>query len=501
MSRSDEFERYASTDAVRKDLRRKSLRGAMFTAAASGIDLLLRFASIAILARLVSPEHFGIVAMVTALTGVVEGVRDLGLATATVQRKHITHWQVSNLFWVNAAAGFGFTIMFCVLSPSVTIFYREERLASATMAMALAFLWSGLSVQHEALMSRQLRQGELAFIRVSASIISIGLAIGLAYRGYGYWALVWREVVRSAIIALGVWMRCPWLPGLPRRGTGTLQLLRFGRDLSATHLLISLIANVDRLLIGRFYGPIPVGLYRQAQQLLMVPIDQLNAPIMAVAQPGLSALQSEPERYRRYYEEIVFLVALSTVPLGLFIAVYADEITLLVLGPAWSEAAVFISIFGLAAAIRPAIATSAAVLVSSGRSGRYFAVAVVHSVVLTALLVFGVQWGPEGVALAHVATTLVLAVPKLYYSFEATPVSLRVFAGAIRTPVIAGTIMVLGLLALRKFVSVDAILPEVLIGAGVAGTLYMTAWLLQPTGWSQLKGLTSYLVIARRSAR
>src|SRR5690606_25086657 len=111
----------------------------------------------------------------------------------------------------------------------------------------------------------------------------------------------------------------------------------------------------DRLLIGRFFGATPVGMYRQAQQLVLAPIEQLNVPIIGVAQPALSALQHDAPRYRRFYEKIVFLVTLGTLPLGLFVAVYAEDITLLALGRNWIDAAVFVRIFGIAAAIRPAI--------------------------------------------------------------------------------------------------------------------------------------------------
>lgn len=465
------------------------MRGAVFMASGGGLELLLRFGSIAVLARLLVPEDFGLVAMATALTAVLELIRDLGLATVTVQRHDITHRQVSNLFWVNAGAGLAFTLAFWALSPAIADFYHDQRLVAATMVVSTTFLWSGLSVQHEALMSRQLKQGDLAFIRLLASFLSILVAVALASGKFGYWALVWREVSRSAFVAIGIWMRCPWVPGLPSQGVGTRSMLRFGRDLTMTHLLIAVVANIDRILIGRFFGPSAVGLYRQAQQLLMVPIDQLNGPIMAVAQPGLSALQSEPSRYRSYYEKIVFLVTLATFPLGVFVAIYAEEVTHVLLGSAWSEAAVFIRIFGIAAAIRPASATSAVVLVTCGYSVRYFWLAVIHSVVLAAFLMTGVRWGTEGVALAHIATTVLLMLPKLYYSFAQTPIRLGDFGSAVRTPIVAGAAMAAGLAALRSLTPVSGAVLQLFVGAGVGTALYLGAWLLQRDGRKQCDAL------------
>jgi O-antigen/teichoic acid export membrane protein len=493
MMQPDSFARLSETATVRKQLKVKSVRGAMAVASSGAIEISLRFLSITILARLLVPEYFGLIAMVTAFTGIVEGLRDLGLASATVQRQNITRAQVSNLFWVNAAAGFSFALLFSVLSPAIAAFYGDPRLVGITVALSTAFLWSGLSIQHEALMSRQLRQSELAIIRLAATFLSIAVAVVLAVTGQGYWALVWRYVVRAAMTTIGVWLRCPWLPGRPSRGVGTGGLLRFGRDLSFTNLLVALIMNIDLLLIGKFYGASAVGLYRQAQQLLVVPIEQLNMPIMSVAQPALSALQAESARYRRYYEKIVFFVTLATVPLGLFVAVYAKEITLLVLGSDWVGAAVFVRIFGMAAAVRPAVGTSAVVLISCGESARYLWIVVVHSAVLLIFLLFGIRWGPEGVAVAHVATTIVLMIPKLYVSFLRTPVTVGVFVRGARGSLIAGTAMAIGLLVAQDILPARGTLSSLVLGAGVAGILYLIGWLAQPGGTRQLMTLAGDL--------
>jgi O-antigen/teichoic acid export membrane protein len=489
MTESDGFARFAGTDAVLANLKRKSVRGAAFVALGGAGDFVLRLGAIAILARLLSPEDFGLVAMVTAVTAVLDGFRDLGLGMATVQHQEITQRQATHLFWVNAVGGMAFALVLCVFSPLIAGFYRDDRLVALTIAMSLTFVWGGLSVQHEALMSRQLKQSQLATIRLAASALSIVVGVALALRGWGYWALVWREVVRSALVVGGVWLGCPWLPGRPGRGAEAGALIRFGRDLTFANLLVALITNIDRLLIGRYFGPSAVGLYRQAQQLLMAPIDQLNAPLIAVAQPALSALQREPDRYRRYYEKIASLVALATVPVGLFVAVYATEVTALVLGPAWSEAAALIRIFGVAAAIRPAVGTSAIVLMTCGQSARYLWIAVAHSVVLVSALVVGIRWGAEGAAFAHVATTVVLLVPKLYYSFLRTPVRSAVFLRAVRNPAIAGAVMAACLIALRAAIPTTGVLTSLLVGSTVGSILYPAVWLLLPGGREQARAL------------
>lgn len=482
MKERDSFARFSRTDDVRANLKQKSIRGAVFIASGNAADILVRLGSIAILARLLLPEDFGLIAMVLALTSILDGFRDFGLSAATVQRPNISHQQVTNLFWTNVAVGAVLASIVAFAAPLIADFYQESRLVGITVALSLVFVWNGLAVQHEALLVRQLRQGELALIRLAAGVISVVIAVGLAVYDWGYWALVWREILRSALITVGVWLRCLWVPSLPRRNAGTRVLVRFGGEVSLAQLLASLIMHVDKLLIGRLFGAATVGMYRQAQQLILAPMDQLNGPIVGVAQPGLSALQQDPDRYRRFYEKIVFLVGALTIPLGFLIAVCADEITLLMLGPNWIEAAVFVQIFGAGVAVRPAIGTSAIVLITHGRSRRFLVITIVHTVVLGLLLIAAIPWGPEGIAIAIVGTTLALMYPKLLFSFVETPVSVSGFFKVLIAPFGSALVMLFSLLAVRNLAALDDPIASLALSIGVGGAVYLVSLWLLPGG-------------------
>lgn len=498
MISEDQFSRFASTTGVREGLRAKSVRGALFTAVCGVLDFALRLGSTLVLARLLIPEHFGLLGMVIAVTGIAEQFSSLGLSTATIQTPEITHRQCSNLFWINVVAGGVFGLTVCVAAPLISVFYQDARLVAITLAISTNFLWGGLTVQHEALLNRQMKQGQIAGNRLVASLLSTCVAIGLALADQGYWALVWREITRSFLVAIGVWLLCRWRPGKPTRGTEIGRLLRFGRDMTLTELLIAIISRLDSVLIGKYSGASVLGLYRQAYYLVMLPVEQLNRPIRNVSQPGLSVLQADPERYRRYYQQILFVVTLTTIPLGVFTAIYAREIVLVVLGQQWMGAVVFLQIFGVAAAIRPAVGTSGIVLVTCGHSGRFLLVAVVHSVTLGILMVGGVPWGAQGVAVAHVSTTVLLMIPKLYYSFAGTPVTMGDFFQAVFRPIIAGSAMALALAALRCVVPLDSAVICVLVGCATAAVVYFAALALLPGGWRQLNTLAHDVLTAMR---
>ena len=482
MNNHDKFERFSGNKDIYKNLKERSVLAALFMATGQGTDFMLRIISTIILARLLVPEHFGLVAMVTAVIGMAEVIRDLGLSTATIQRNDIKHQQISNLFWINVTAGMLFFLFFTAISPVISFFYHEPKLVAITIAISTSFVWYGLNAQHQALLHRQLKQGKISLIQILANLCSVIVAVLMAINGYEYWALVWREIIRNFLVTVGIWLACPWVPGLPKLNAGTREFLKFGRDLSITHFIIGIISKVDGLLIGKFSGAAVLGVYRQAYQLIMVPIDQINGPILSVSQPALSRLNNDPARYQNYYSKILYLIGFITIPLGIFVMVYAREIILFLLGEKWAEAIPFLRIFAFAASIRPIISTSAIVLITCGKSKEYLLVALGHSLFLMAFFGIGLKWGAIGIAIAHVSTSFVLMVPKLYYSFLGTPVKIGHFFNSTKIQFLA-TLFMLGILfiQIKKF-PLDNIFFQLLMGGTLAILSYLSIIFLSNKG-------------------
>lgn len=470
-------------------MRSRSVRGAVFLAVGTGAEFVLRILSTSLLARLLVPEHFGLLGMATAVTGIAGQFSQLGLSTVTVQRRDIDDHQVSNLFWINVAIGAVLFGVCCVAAPLVARFYGDSRLVPIMMAVSSAFLWSGLAVQHEALLARQMHQARSTFVRLAATVLSVALAVFLALRGFGYWALVWQEVSRSLLAAAGVWLVCPWRPGLPNRSADIRGLLRFGTDLTLTQIGHAIVSNADRLVVGRLFGAAALGTFRQAQQLIMVPLEQLNAPIASISQPGLSVLQDEPERYRRYYTKTVFLVGLLTMPIAAFGAVYADGLVRVVLGAQWADAVPYFTIFALAAFVRPVLGTATTVLITRGHSRRLLRMTFVTQVTMLVFIAVGTRWGAIGVAMAQLVTALVLFVPNLGYSFVSTPITIGVFFRAILPPVIASVTMAFGLVGLRLVTAGLTVTASLSLGAVVGAALYVALCFVQRGCWREIQTL------------
>jgi PST family polysaccharide transporter len=486
MNRAEKFERRICNQTIRQDLRGKSVRAAVFSGTAAAGDFILRFGSGAILARLVLPEHFGLVMMVTAVTGIADHLRELGLSAATVQERDITYGQVTNLFWINALAGLGIAGIICALSPLVSGYYRDSRLTAITCLLATNFIFGGLMVQHEALLTRQLKFGHTSMVRLLSSAVSAVLAIVLAWRGFGYWALVWREVVRSVLLAAGMWLCFPWIPGLPSRKASVRRLIGFGTNLTIANLLATLSEGVDRLIIGRFWGAAPIGIYRQAFQLIAVPTDQVPTMIYCTAQPGLCMLQADGSRYQRYYQRALAAVCIIVMPISLFVALYSTEVTRVMLGRRWTASAPILMILSFGTLIKQPVTSATWALISCGRAKTYLALTIIQNLTLIAFMFVGVRWGINGVAMAYVAATYFLVWPKLHYSLKGSPISMGVFLAPLVRPAVASAVMALALVILRFAAPGLPAIPSLAIGTLTGFVVFCVTWLLMPGGKAEV---------------
>jgi PST family polysaccharide transporter len=411
----DPNQQHFSTGHLLNNLKRRTISSGVVTTAAQGVGFVLTIVSTMVLARLLTPRDFGLIAMVTAVMGFLQAFKDAGLSTATVQRKEITHAQVSNLFWINVGIGGASSLIVAIAAPVIAWFYRDSRLIGVTLALAFTFLLIGLTVQHMALLNRQLRLKMVAAIEVGSGLAALSVGVGMAWFKCGYWSLVGLQLTAPLMTLLLTWSACRWRPQRPSRGSGTMPLVRFGVDLTAASLVSSFARGADAVLIGRFFGAEALGLYSRAGALLRRPLDQFLNPIVSVAVPVLSRIQSEPERYRRMFLRVYEAMALISF-LGSGVAVpLAQPLVLVLLGAQWGEAAGIFAGFAIAAMYAAVATTTYWLFTSQGRGRDLLVASTVTSALTVAAFIAGFPFGPIGMAYAFSVSGLLVRLPYMYY--------------------------------------------------------------------------------------
>jgi O-antigen/teichoic acid export membrane protein len=403
------------TDHLEDDLGERSARGGAVTLAAQVFKFLLSTVATVILARLLTPQDYGLIGMVAIFVSFVSMFQYLGLSTATVRWSKLDHQQVSTLFWVNLALSTAIMLLTVASAPLVAYFYKEPRLIWITIGYAITIIFSGMAIQHEALLSRQMRFAALAIIEVVSILIGLVSAIVAAWYGAGYWALVLNQLVMTFFTAAGVWVACKWRPGLPAFNTGVRSMLSYGSNLTGFNVSVYLTRNLDNLLIGKVWGAYQLGLYSRAYQMLLMPMQQINAPIGAVAVPALSRLADSPDRYRKAYLKILEKIALITMPGIVFMIATSDWLVLFLLGPQWRETARIFMLLGIAAFIQPVTKTSSWLFSTQGRSGELLRWGLIAGIIAVTSIVIGLPWGAVGIASAYAISDLCITTPLLFW--------------------------------------------------------------------------------------
>ncbi|MGB7156881.1 MAG: lipopolysaccharide biosynthesis protein [Tepidisphaeraceae bacterium] len=466
------------------NLGRRSVRGGAVTALGQGSKFLLNLASTALLARLLSPNDFGLVAMILVVTGFVQLFRDLGLTMATVQRQEITQEQVSALFWINALLGLTMAVLTAASAPLVAWFYGEPRLLGATAVVATSFVFSGLSVQHQALLTRQMRFGALAVNEVCSMAAGIATALITAKLGAGFWSLVYMQVAMAASSCVGAWVQCRWRPGPPKRAAEMRAMLAFGGHLTGFNLVNYLGRNVDQLLIGRVLGKYQLGLYSKAYQLLLLPLHQINGPMTRVAVPALSRLQNDPQRYVVYYRRAILLLCSASMPIVAFMFVTADQAIRLVLGPQWMDAVWLFQLLAPAAFIGTFNVATGWVYVSLGRTDRQLRMGLVVVAITLIGFAIGLQWGAAGVAASYSIVTCLVRYPTILYCFHRTFLRASDLLGAIWQPALVSLLAAAAVYALRAGAHGPAMPLAASFGLNMLtyGVAYALLWQALPDG-------------------
>ncbi|MBU6409997.1 MAG: lipopolysaccharide biosynthesis protein, partial [Verrucomicrobia bacterium] len=405
-----------------KDLKKRSVRSGAVTIGSQAAQFVLQTGATAVLARLLVPRDFGIVAMALSFTAFAQVFKDMGLSSASIQRKELTHAQVSALFWINVLAGAALTVVLAATAPLMVWFFHRPEVLWVTVALSTTFVIGSLGIQHTALLNRDMRFRDLAVIRVASLAAGLLCAIGAAFIGLRYWALVCNALVNPLVSVIMLWSYSKWRPTRPARAHGVRALFRFGANVTGFNLTNYFSRNLDAVLIGRVWGAGPLGLYTRAYALLMLPISNLRNPLNAVAYPALSHLQDQPERFRAYIRRYIAVLGFASMPIAAFLFVCSDNVIDILLGSRWIGASAIFRLLAVAAFIQPVVSIRGLVLMSTGQGRRFFWWGIWNAASLSAAFGIGVAWGPKGVALAYSIAYYVILYPSLWFAFKGTPV-------------------------------------------------------------------------------
>jgi len=414
---------YFTENKAYAGLGRASLHSGMIFIAARGANIFVQLASTILLARILSPHDFGVVAMVVALIGFAPMLIDLGTAEASTQKARITEAEISTLFWLNVAISVGLTVLLIAGSGVIARFFGEPSLTEISLALSVTFVLTALSTQHSALLRRAMQFRRLAMIDISANLVGSAVSVAMALWGWGYWSLVAKPIVTAALTAGGAWMTCRWVPGRPRLSADARELVGFGLSVTGFTMTDYLVKSADRLAIGYFQGAGPLGYFQNAFTIYSNLLSILTEPLHNIAASSLSKLRNDVDGLKRAWETALSTLAFFSAVAFATVAVIGQDFIIVLLGQKWAAAGPLLCIFAVRGIAHAIERTMGWLHVAVGRADRWMRWGFYSAPVQLLAVAAGLPFGVTGVAAALAIAMFGLFVPALVYSGE--PIGIR----------------------------------------------------------------------------
>jgi O-antigen/teichoic acid export membrane protein len=423
-----------AAELLEPNLKQQTVTGVIWSAGARAGSQVLHFAVTVILARLLIPEDFGLVAMIAVFTGFVSLFVDFGLAAALIQRRTLTEAHRSSAFWMNVTAGVVLAALTAALAPALAAFYGEPRLAALTVVLSINFVIGSVAIVQSALLQRAMDFRRLAVVEISSILIGGAAAVGAATAGYGVWSLIVLLLAGTSIRAALLWTLSDWRPHLILDRDAARELWRFSGNLAGYWAVNYWSRNADNFLIGKFVGASGLGIYSRAYSLMLMPLQQISQVTARVMLPALSRIQEDRPRVKRAYLRAVGIIALLSCPVMAGLFVVAEPFVLTLYGPRWRDVVPVLQILCIAGLMQPVGTTVGWIYTSQGRTDWLFRWGLIQSALTVLAFGIGIMWGVHGVALAYAIRTYVLLYPSFAIPGRLIDMRVREVFMAVRGP-------------------------------------------------------------------
>lgn len=423
-----------------------------------------------ILARLLSPSDYGIIAMVTIFFAVAQSFVDSGFSNALVRKADRTEEDLSTCFYFNIGVGIIAYIVLFLIAPLVANFYNQPILSPIIRITGLGVILNSLCVVQQALFTIKIDFKSQAKITLSATVISGIVGIILAYQGYGIWALVWQGVA-SSIVRMGLlWLMSKWRPRTGFSKSSFNYLFGYGSKLLASGLLDTIYDNIYPIVIGKFYNPAQLGNYSRALGWAQLPSANITSILQRVTFPVLSAIQDDTLRLQNSYRRLLKLSAFIVFPLMMGLAAMASPLIRVILTAKWDGCVLYLQILCFALMLYPIHAINLNLLQVKGRSDIFLRLEIIKKIIGVVILIITIPLGITAMCLGMVFSSIICLIVNTYYTSRFIDVGLLTQLKDLRIILINSLVMGGGIYILTSFIDIEGL--KLVMGIVIGFLLY-----------------------------
>lgn len=456
----------------------RTQRGVAWMASGEVARQATQFVTGVVLARLLTPPDFGLLAMAMFVIGFIEVSARCGITEALIQRPEPTDDDWSSAYWVEVGRGMVVGAAAWSLAPAAAWFYRDERVAPILRMVAWGALIESLGTTQAAWLSKRLHFRTIALAEWAGVLAGGATAMATAWIGWGVWSLVVNYLVSAATTSGLLVLGCAWRPRWRLRLSTLRWAVRFGLGYQGFLILNHLNRRLDDALIGRYVGPGALGYYSRAYQLMLYPVQNITGVLGRVMYPALTEIREDFPRFRRAYLQVLRAIAMVTFPAMLGLLVTAPELVAVLYGPQWTPTVPLLQVLCVVGLLQSITSTVGWIYLTQARTDLMFLWGVVLVAVILPSFLLGIHWGAMGVAVAYAGATALLTVPYLVIPFRLIGLPLAELVRAVRG-LFLGAVVMSGLVAAVRegLLAGQAAAPVVLAGSVATGVATYLAWL------------------------
>jgi len=480
-----------------RDLPGRVARGAVWMTLLVVLRTVLTIASTAVLARLLTPADYGLVAMSTVVTEMAALLGFFGMTPLIVQRRRLTRLDLDSAFWISVALGFGVAAIVVATSFPAASFFREPRIAPILWAVSVQFVLEDLSIIHHSIANRLLLF-KLEFVSQFANLlVRIGVSIALAAAGFGVWSLVWGAIAGRVAQFVIIWYVIPYVPRWRYNAEFLRANWRAGGSYFGSGVIMYVLGSLDTAVVGRTFGPTQLGYYQTAFALPEEMRSRLSFSMQKVVFPAYALLQADQSAFRNGVLRSIRILSAIILPMGVGMAVLADPIVAVLYGSQWAPVVPILRIAAAVGVLRAMQGLVSNVYFAKGRPQINLKVNLALLPLAVIAVLVGSLWGTLGVATGLLLVSAVsLATTRI--ALRLVGVRSRDALAAALPATAASMVMGAGVWLVNAFVipgsagPVSALVASVCIGVGLFGAALV---LLAPATarelWSMLRHLRS----------
>lgn len=449
------------------------------------VGQIISWTSTLVVIRLLDPEAYGLMALVSVVISVLGSVAELGIGAAIVQARDIDRNDLAKISGLITAVNIGLFSLLALAAPLIARAYQTPALTPLIQVAALQLPIVTTATIQLAMAQRELDFRWLAMVELAAIVAAAAVTLLLAWQGFGVWALVLGSIANAAARALIALQRGFIWPSF--RLTGVGRFLSLGGIVTIGRIMWQVINQSDVLIGARRLGAGSIGVYSVSLELATLPLSKIMSILNQVALPAVARLQDQPERLKQRMLDAIRILTVVSIPALWGVAAVAPEAVQVVLGEKWSATVLPIQLIAIVAPLRMIAATFATASIGMGRAGLDFINNLHSAIVMPAAFFIGTLWGVNGLAAAWLFAVPLLFVLNVPRMARAVSIRLTDIVLAIRGPVTAGVFMLLAVTIARSGLAPLPGIAKLLVLIGVGAITYLgTLHRMRPTIWSEL---------------